>query len=297
MPTDLRAKTGLAYDDLVPSSPTDSAGIVAAGPATRPVVLVHAGICDRRMWDPQIAALGAGRRVVRLDLRGYGASDRKATAELSHHRELAALLEELGIERAHLVGVSMGAGVVAEVALARPSLVGSLLLVAPSGSLRTEITADIEALWEAEEEALADEDLDGAVEANLETWVDGPGQPSDRVAPAIRAFVGQMQMKAFENTDGWDEEDLEDHGLHPAAGLRAAEIRAPTRILVGDLDVAAIGRTAARLAVEIPGATLVRWSDVAHLPSLERPDDFNRLGLAWFAEVEGANREGLDPPA
>ena len=186
----------------------------------------------------------------------------------------------------------MSAGVVAEVAIAQPGLVGSLLLVAPSGSLRTEVTADIEAFWEAEEEALADEDLDRAVEANLETWVDGPGQPSDRVAPAIRAFVGQMQMKAFENTDGWDEEDLEDHGLEPAISGRAAEIQVPTRILVGDLDVAAVGRTAARLAEEIPGATLVRWPNVAHLPSLERPDDFNRLALAWFAEVEA-----LDPPA
>ena len=138
--------------------------------------------------------------------------------------------------------------------MARPGLVGSLLLVAPSGSLRTEVTADIEAFWEAEEEALADEDLDGAVEANLETWVDGPGQPSDRVPAAVRSFVGQMQMKAFENVDGWDEEDLDDQGLEPPIGTRAAEIAVPTRILVGDLDVAAVGRTAVRLAERDPGA-------------------------------------------
>ena len=54
------------------------------------------------------------------------------------------------------------------------------------------------------------------MEANLETWVDGPGQPSDRVPAAVRAFVGQMQMKAFENVDGWDEEDLDDQGLAAA---------------------------------------------------------------------------------
>jgi pimeloyl-ACP methyl ester carboxylesterase len=286
MPTDLRAKTGLAYDDLAPAERTDPSGDVAVSPSARPVVLVHAGICDRRMWNPQIAALTAGRRVVRLDLRGFGASDRRPPSSLSHHVEVAALLDELAIEQAHLVGVSMGAGVVAEVAVAKPGLVGSLLLVAPSGSLRTEVTADIEAFWEAEQEALAGEDLEGAVEANLETWVDGPGQPSDRVAPAVRAFVGQMQLKAFENTDGWDDEDLEDRGLEPAVGSRGLEIAVPTRILVGDLDVAAVGRTAARLAEEIPGASLVRWPNVAHLPSLERPDDFNRLALAWFDEVE-----------
>jgi 3-oxoadipate enol-lactonase len=289
MPTDLRAKTGLAYDDFAPTERVDPAlGGSAQDP--RPVVLVHAGICDRRMWNPQIAALSAGRRLIRLDLRGFGASDRKPSSALSHHAEVAALLDELEIERAHLVGVSMGAGVVAEVALARPELACSLLLVAPSGSLRTEVTADIEAFWEAEEEALAEEDLDGAVEANLETWVDGPGQPSDRVPAAVRSFVGQMQLKAFENVDGWDDEDLEDHGLEPPAGSRSAEIVVPTRILVGDLDVAAVGRTAARLADEIRGASLVRWPDVAHLPSLERPDDFSRFALDWFAEVEAAAR-------
>jgi len=95
--------------------------------------------------------------------------------------------------------------------------------------------------------------------------------------------VGQMQLKAFENTDGWDEEEIEGSGLEPAAAARLAEVRAPTRILVGELDVAAVGRTADRLAGEIPGASLVRWPDVAHLPSLERPDDFNRLALDWFA--------------
>lgn len=290
MPTDLRAKTGLAYDDLAPTERADSSEAGDAAGVQRPVVLVHAGICDRRMWNPQIAALAAGRRVVRLDLRGFGASDRKPPSALSHHAEVAALLDELEIERAHLVGVSMGAGVVAEVAVAQPDLVESLLLVAPSGSLRTEVTPDIEAFWEAEQEALAEEDLEGAVEANLETWVDGPGQPSDRVTPAIRAFVGQMQLKAFENTDGWDDEDVDDRGLQPAVGSRAAEIAVPTRILVGDLDVAAVGRTAARLAQEIPGATLVHWPDVAHLPSLERPDDFNRLALDWFSEVEALAR-------
>src|SRR5450755_1054158 len=290
MPTDLRAKTGLAYDDLLPSDSADPSAPAEAAAPGRPVVLVHAGICDRRMWDPQMIALAADRRVVRLDLRGFGASDRKTAAPFAHHLEVAALLDELEIERAHLVGVSMGAGVVAELAVAQPELVGSLLLVAPSGSLRTEVTADIEAFWEAEEEALAEEDLDRAVEANLETWVDGPGQPSDRVPAAVRSFVGQMQLKAFENVDGWDEEDLDDQGLEPSVGQRAAEIGVPTRILVGDLDVAAIGQTATRLAEEIPGATLVRWPDVAHLPSLERPDDFNRFALGWFDEVEGLAR-------
>ncbi len=282
MPTDLRAHTGLAYDDLLPS------GSPEGEPSGRPVLLVHAGICDRRMWDPQLGVLSKDRRVLRLDLRGFGASDRKAAGDFAHYLEVAALLDELGIVGAHLVGGSMAAGVIAEVALSRPELAGSLLLVAPGGTLRTEVTADLEAFWEAEAEALADEDLDQAVEANLETWLDGPGQPSDRVPASVRAFVGQMQLKAFENTDGWDDEEIEGSRLEPAVASRVGDLRVPTRILVGELDVAAVGRTAERLAEQIPGASLVRWPDVAHLPSLERPDDFSRLARDWFAEVEAA---------
>ncbi|MGH2513656.1 MAG: alpha/beta fold hydrolase [Candidatus Limnocylindrales bacterium] len=286
MPTDLRARTGLAYDDLPPRAAQDQALASAQPDVRRPILLVHAGICDRRMWNPQLELLAADRRVIRLDLRGFGTSDRKAPGAFAHHLEVAALLDELGVTAAHLVGVSMGAGVVAEVAVARPDLVRSLLLVAPSGALRTEVTADLEAFWEAEGEALAEEDLERAVEANLETWLDGPRQASDRVDAAIRTFVGQMQLKAFENTDGWDDEEIEGAGLEPAVGTRAAEIRVPTRILVGELDVVAVSQTATRLAGQIPGASLVCWPDVAHLPSLERPDEFGALALDWFSQVE-----------
>ncbi len=118
----------------------------------------------------------------------------------------------------------MGAGVDRRARPGPAGLAGSLLLVAPSGALRTEVTADLEAFWEAEEEALADEDLDRAVEANLETWVDGPGQPSDRVPPPSDRLSGQMQIKAFENVDGWDEEDIDDRGSSRRSGRAAAEI-------------------------------------------------------------------------
>ena len=102
-----------------------------------------------------------------------------------------------------------------------------------------------------------------------------------------------MQLKAFENTDGWDDEEIDGSRARAAESAHApAEIRVPTRILVGDLDVAAVVRTATRLADELPGASLVRWPDVAHLPSLERPDDFSRLALDWFAEVEAGATPG-----
>lgn len=76
-----------------------------------PLVLVHAGIADNRMWDAQFEALARHYRVVAYDLRGYGRSD-TPTAPFYHYRDLASLLESFDIESAHLVGASAGGAVV-----------------------------------------------------------------------------------------------------------------------------------------------------------------------------------------
>src|SRR5690242_10867834 len=87
-----------------------------------PLVLVHAGVADRRMWDPVWDTLTAARDVVRMDLRGYGESTERPTGPWSARADVLELLDHLGVTRAHLVGCSFGAGVCAELALVRPSL-------------------------------------------------------------------------------------------------------------------------------------------------------------------------------
>ena len=107
-----------------------------SGPTGRtPLLLLHAGIADRRMWDPIWPALTATHDVVRVDLRGFGESDTTPEGAWSHAEDVLATLDALGVERAHLVGCSQGAGVAAEVAVRRPSLAASLVLAAPGGAL------------------------------------------------------------------------------------------------------------------------------------------------------------------
>ena len=261
--------TGIAYD--------------RAGPrGDLPVVLVHAGIADRRMWDSLWPALTAERDVVRLDLRGFGESSERPRGALSPIDDVVDTLATLDIARCHLVGASFGAGVAVEVTLTRPGLVESLLLAAPGGSLIPEVTPDLRAFIDAENAALAGSDLDAAVEANVAWWVDGPRRGTDMVDPTVREQVRQMQRRAFELTDDWD--DLEDAELDPPALDRLAEIRVPTLVLVGGLDLDAI-HDAARMVTEgIAGARRVDWPDVAHLPSMERPDDFLALLRDWLAD-------------
>ncbi|HSO64594.1 MAG TPA: GNAT family N-acetyltransferase [Ornithinibacter sp.] len=267
------------------TSVTTPSGIVAerGGPVgAPPVVLLHAGVADRRMWEPQWAGLTAVRDAVRLDLRGFGESARRPAGALDHVADVLEVLDVAGVGSCHLVGSSFGAGVAVEVALTRPDLVRSLVLAPPGGSLFTAATPDLLAFAAAEHEALAVGDLDAAVEANIATWVVGPTRDAADVAPAVVAAVRAMQRRAFEVTEGWD--DLEEVELDPPAVDRLADLHRPVLLVVGGHDLDATRLAAARLEAVAPHVRRVDVPDAAHLPSMESPDGFLDLVLAWVAE-------------
>jgi 3-oxoadipate enol-lactonase len=252
--------------------------VAGEGPA---VVLLHEGICDRRMWEPQVGPFtDAGHRVVRPDLRGFGDSP-PPSGRFSNLEDVGRLLEHLGIERASLVGVSFGGRIALELALAHPKLVDALVLVA-AGLRDAEWSDDVKRYWE-EEEAMAEAgDLDGAVEINLRTWVDGPSREPTDVEAGLRERVAEMQRRAFEvqlaAPDGGPEEPFE-----PPASARLDEVACPTLVLVGELDQPDILRIADRLAEGIPGAQKAVIPGTAHVPSMERPKEFNRLVLEFLS--------------
>jgi 3-oxoadipate enol-lactonase len=251
-----------------------------------PILLLHAGIADRRMWDPVWPSLVAGHDVLRLDLRGFGESATTPTGPWSHADDVMDTLEDLGVRRAHLVGCSYGAGVAVEIAVRRPSLTASLVLAAPGGALFVGPTETLRAFGEAEGAALERGDIDGAVEENLRCWVDGTRSPEESPA-AVRESVALMQRRAFELTLPWPDEVWESQReLDPPVTERLHEVAAPTLVITGALDVDAVGVAAAVLLRDVSGARSVSWPDVAHLPSMERPDDFADLVLAWVAGAE-----------
>jgi 3-oxoadipate enol-lactonase len=249
-----------------------------------PVVLIHEGICDGRMWDPQWDVLSRFHRTVRCDLRGFGQTPLPAEP-YSNARDVVELLDHLWLGAAALVGVSLGGRVALEVALARPDLVERLVLVGTALPGRA-WSETVRRYQEEEDAAIARGDLDAAVEANLRMWVDGPNRLPDEVDPTLRRFVGEMERRALElQVPLWEEVDEE--LLVPDVGTSYVTVRVPTLVIVGSEDVLDIQEVADRLASAIPGARKVTMAGTAHVPSLERPQEFNELLLSFLGERDG----------
>ncbi len=244
------------------------------------VLLLHAGIADRRMWQPQVDALeAAGHRVIAPDLRGFGERPLEP-APFSYVRDAEALLDG----RAAVVGCSLGGRVALELAVYRPDLVERLVVIAP-GFPGWEWSDDTRVGWAAEEEAYEAGDFEAAAEASVRMWVDGPTRSREDVDSAMRTAVTDMVLRSYEMQEGaWEAGADEEDVLDPPLGGRLDEIRCPSLVLVGEHDVADMRGIAAHLADSIDGARLVTVANTAHLPSLERADEVNTLLLAFLEE-------------
>ena len=245
----------------------------------RPLVLLHAGICDGRMWDGQLDAFAARRRVLRYDRRGFGRTTQSAAA-FSHVEDLKALLSHLNFGRVTVVGCSQGAKVALDLALERPDAVDSLVLVAPAVSGYAYATPP-PPQFEEIERADAAGDVGRVNELELQVWVDGPRRRPGEVDRGVRELVREMNLAALTSHAG---EELAGGG--GAAG-RLGEVRVPTLVVVGALDTPRTLEAADALAEGIHGARLEVIKGTAHLPSMERPEEFNRLVLGFLNDSGG----------
>lgn len=252
------------------------------GAGSMAVVLLHAGIADRRMWTHVAAALD-GYAVVRFDFRGYGQSP-PSTRPYRNGDDLGHVLDALGIPRAHLVGASMGGTVAMEFALADPDRVASLALLA-TGLPGHDYGAAMHAYAEAEDAALARGDVEAVVDINLDMWVRGRGRQWNERNQAVAAEIRDALRTITRNQI--EAEDLEDE---PALRVRdhLARIAVPTLVVIAESDPEDFVAIGEHVAAGIPGARAVRLPDTAHLPALERPVETIALLRGWLAEVGGA---------
>ncbi|MFI5521331.1 alpha/beta fold hydrolase [Streptomyces platensis] len=252
-----------------------------SGPA---VVLLHGGMLDQHMWDEQFTWLvNSGLRAIRYDARGHGLSS-TVTGDFAHHDDLCALLDALDVPSAVLVGLSHGARVALDTALARPDRVTALALASPGISGRA--FTDPFVLAHIKEQVAAIGAPDGAeryVEHFLRIWVDGPHREPSAVHPGFRE---RMRASAEANVEVHADGMGAGMPLEVGAADRLGEIRVPTVVFDGDLDSRDISANAHAIALAVPGARRVRIPGAAHMVNLENTPLFDHELHAFLSSLD-----------
>ena len=265
----LRTSDGLAYE------------LTGSGP---PILFLHEGIADRRMWDPQWEAWSDRFTLIRYDHRGFGESV-DPTGPYSLHDDALSVLDAARVEGAHVIGASMGGKVALDLTLGAPDRVSALVAVVatPSG---WEHSADLIAAFDAVEAAYESGGVAAANEIELRMWVDGPTRSPGDVDPAVREHVARMNRWALEREEACDQQGIaiEPAELEPPAIGRLGEVTAPTLVVTGALDQPSVNAGAAAIAAGVRGAKAVEIADTAHVPNLERPAEFERAVLGFLLE-------------
>jgi 3-oxoadipate enol-lactonase len=231
------------------------------------ILLLHSGLTDRQMWDPQMAPLAERHRVIRFDARGFGGSGR-ITAPYRGYDDAVAILDAAGVASATVVGSSMGGACAIDLAIAHTDRVSALVAVGigPRGRTPDE---QLRAGWDAASAAYEAGDIERAIDLDIEMWVQDPAVVA-RVRPWNAATIARDE-------DGSQELDLE-----PPAIDRLHEIRCPVLAVVGDRDQPFMVEGARVLADGVAYGRLVVMPGLTHLPSLEAPEAFNRILLDFL---------------
>jgi len=244
----------------------------------QPLVLIHGGFLDRRMWDTQFQALARDHRVIRYDVRAHGLSSADSVP-FADHEDLDRLLEALGVTRATIVGLSMGGRIAIDYAVEYPEKVAALVLVGPGVSGYDFATEEMNRYIEELTAAFEADDFSAVTETFARWWCDGPQRTPDQVDPTVRQHVLEMLAGSGQR---WRYYSLE-RGLEPAAVSRLGDIRAPTLVILGDLDVPIIRDIAELLVREVPEARLATITGVAHMVNMEKPEEFNEVLLEFLS--------------
>jgi pimeloyl-ACP methyl ester carboxylesterase len=254
-----------------------------------PVIFLHAGLCDLRMWESQMAAVAEdGWQAIAYDRRGYGQTTSQDVA-FSHLDDLEAVLRAHDIHAAVFVGCSLGGGLALDFALRHPGRVMGLALIGTSVTGAPWTATEVEQMIEAaEEDAWERGDMDMVNRVQAHEWLDGPRATSGRVGGAARALFLDMNARALGQPRLTQEEEP------PKAWRRVNEVNAPTLLLVGDEDFTALIERHDHLSEEMPNAFAAMLEGVAHIPSLERPDLVNSMLLEFLDAIDGIDDEEMD---
>lgn len=221
-----------------------------------PLVLLHPGVGDSRIWEPLLPALTASYRVIRYDARGYGRSP-APKAQFTLLADLIAVLGHYGLDQVAIVGCSQGGGSGLALALEQPARVSALVLLCPGipGFAWPEEPDELDAEYER---ALAAGDVAALAGVLQQVW---------GAAGATPAVMEQFRSAARAEISSGDLQQRD-----PPVLDRLGELAVPVSLLVGDADYPPLIESNRLAAARIPGCQLTEVPGMDHLPPLRDPD-------------------------
>lgn len=253
-----------------------------AGEVSSPaLLLIHAGIANLRMWDPQVDALAQGHYVIRFDTRGFGQTTTD-DVEFSDRADAIQLLDHLGVEKATVIGCSRGGRIAIDLAIEHPERVAGLVTIGsgPSGFPDLELTAEEDELFDRMDLAFETKDWEELNNLEVRMWSIGPTRREEDLDPKFVTTAYELNRANLPHV----EEHPTPLPLEPPAYDRVVDIDVPTLVMVGDHDLSEHLAEYEYLSTSIRRADSVRFPNSAHLPNVEQAAEFERVLVQWLGQ-------------
>jgi 3-oxoadipate enol-lactonase len=256
---------------IITNNGYDIGYVEAGGGEATPIVFLHGVGSDKSVWHPQLEHFGRTRRAIAFDYPGYGDSDAapSGTTRDDYASAIISAMHELGVDRAHICGLSLGGVVAIATHHADPNRCASLILadtfaVHPDGPAiyqrSLDGSRDLPAMAEARADVLLAQPADAAVRREVV-------ETMSRIDPAAFRIGAEAVWLA-------DQRD------------RAELIRVPTLILVGDQDLVTPPDLSNELLDLVPDARMQVIAGAGHLTNLEKPEAFNGAVYSFLSGIE-----------
>jgi len=242
-----------------------------------PLVLVHGFSVDNRVWNDQFEAFRKRFKVIRYDVRGFGKSALPTIGkEYSHTKDLKALLNQLGINHACLIGLSMGGNIALDFTLEYPEMTKALILVDSTLGGFRDWSKTWRELWKSIWKEAKENGVEAAKDLELKAAFFKPALEKPNVAFRLRQMVSDYSGWHFVNTDPL-------RSLDPPAMDRLQEVQVPTLIIVGERDLPDFHRIVDIMNKKIQNSKRISLKGAGHVSNMETPREFNEAISSFLA--------------
>jgi len=245
------------------------------------IVLLHAGVTDRGMWDEVVPLLATDHRVIRYDMRGFGETIEDEATEFAVTSDLVGVMDAAAVDSSVVVGVSMGGGTALDACLTHPERISAAVVVNPGISgfepdfddWAVERFKKMNPLWDAG-------DMEGVARLETEVWLSGPHRTLDDMPTEMVERMGGWLLEAY-TKEPWERQQR----LDPPSAERLGEISVPVLAVFGELDLPSMAVAVDLVADNVPGSKKKVMEGVAHLSPWEDPDGFVTILQEFLQEL------------